>query len=102
MRRCAAILSSCLVATLAAAGSHMAAAAVRDCRSAASPNVVVTSARNMRCGQAAREMARYRGSISRSFRIPGGFRCTRVSGGRLSGTWRCVARPRAFRFRFAD
>lgn len=66
------------------------------------PNTKVSSARDMTCRQAVRELRRHRGPISRSFRTPGGFRCTRVSGGDLSGQWRCVNGPRAFRFEFGD
>ena len=66
------------------------------------PNTLISSARNMTCRAAARELRRYRGSIHRRFRTPGGFQCRRVSGGRLGGQWRCVKGTRAFRFEFGD
>ena len=56
----------------------------------------------MTCRAAMRDMRRYRGNIRRVFRTPGGFRCARVSGGTLGGQWRCVDRPRAYRFEFGD
>jgi hypothetical protein len=76
---------------------------VRDCHVFVHyPNMVISSARNMTCRAAAQEMRRYRGSIHRRFRTPGGFLCGRVSGGRLGGQWRCVKGGRAFRFEFGD
>jgi hypothetical protein len=79
------------------------AAAVRDCHTYAYyPNVLISSARNMSCRAARREMRRYRRPIRRRFRTPGGFRSSRVSGGRLGGQWRCVKGARASRFEFGD
>jgi hypothetical protein len=66
------------------------------------PNVLISSARNMTCRRAARDMRRYRGSIKRRFRTPGGFRCTQQSGVPEGGQWRCVKRHRAYRFEFGD
>lgn len=78
-------------------------AAVRDCHAWAHyPNVLISSARNMTCGAARFDMRRYRGSIRYRFRTPGGFTCTRVSGMKLSGQWRCVKGTRAYRFDFGD
>ena len=90
-----------------AAGATGAAGAtprgVIDCDIWASyPNVLISSARNMSCRAPAREIRRYRGSISRRFSTPGGFACYGVSGGRLGGQWRCVSGERAFRFEFGD
>jgi hypothetical protein len=74
---------------------------VVDCNHWASfPNLKISSARDMTCRAAVREMRSYRGNISRRFRTPGGFRCSRVSGGPLGGQWRCARAPRAFRFEF--
>jgi hypothetical protein len=42
------------------------------------------------------------GSIKRHFTTPGGFACSRVSGDRLGGQWRCVKGNRAYRFEFGD
>jgi hypothetical protein len=76
---------------------------VRDCNHFIRyPNTKVSSARNMTCVAAVREMRRYRGNIHRRFRTPGGFVCGRVSGGPLGGQWRCVKGSRAFRFEFGD
>jgi len=98
-----------LVATLAAAPSLAllpaapAPAAVVDCHTFAHyPNVLISSARNMSCRAARRDMRRYRRPIYRTFTTPGGFRCTRVSGMALGGQWRCVRGSRAYRFDFGD
>jgi hypothetical protein len=66
------------------------------------PNTLISSARNMTCKAAAREMRNYRGQISRTFDTPGRFHCSRVSGGTFGGQWRCVRGTRAFRFEFGD
>ncbi len=65
-------------------------------------NVEISSARNMTCRQAARDLRRHRGSIATRFRTPGGFSCHRVSGSSLAGQWRCVRMTRAYRFEFSD
>ena len=79
------------------------AAEVHDCHVwAYYPNILISSARNLRCRDAAREMRRYDGPIKRRFRTPRGFHCYRVSGGALGGQWRCVREHRAFRFEFGD
>jgi hypothetical protein len=79
------------------------AASVRDCHTYAYyPSVLISSARNMSCRAAKREMRRYRRPIRRRFRTPGGFRCSRVSGGRFGGQWRCAKGARAFRFEFGN
>jgi hypothetical protein len=78
------------------------AARVVDCHARVDFNLTISSARNMRCRTARRDMRRYRGSIGRRFRTPGGFRCRRVSGGRLGGQWRCVRGRKAYRFEFGD
>ena len=79
------------------------AAAVRDCNLfVAYPNTRITSARNMSCRTARRELRRYRRSIRRRFRTPGGFSCRRVSGGRARGRWRCTRGARGFRFVYVE
>ncbi|MEA2442084.1 MAG: hypothetical protein QOH76_3508 [Thermoleophilaceae bacterium] len=85
-----------------AAGADVADAKVRTCHSSSSANVQVSSARNMTCKKARRDIRRYRGSIKRRFTTPGGFKCHRVSGNRLGGQWRCVKGSRAYRFEFGD
>jgi hypothetical protein len=78
-------------------------ASVVDCNVYAYfPNLLISSARNMSCRQAVRDMRRYRRSISRRFTTPGGFACVRVSGGDLGGQWRCTNGSRAYRFDFGD
>jgi hypothetical protein len=76
---------------------------VVDCNAWASyPNIKISSARNMSCRAAVLDMRRYRGQIFRRFRTPGGFVCTRVSGGQFGGQWRCVSGAKAYRFEFGD
>jgi hypothetical protein len=77
-------------------------ASLHDCDVQATNTATISSSRDMSCETAAREMRRYRGNISTTFRTPGRFRCGRVSGGELSGQWRCVKGHKAFRFEFAD
>jgi hypothetical protein len=100
-RRGASALSLVLVAGALAFPSS-GSANFRHCHRHADFNVLITAVRDLGCRSAAREMKRYRGSISFRFRTPHGFRCKRVSGNRLGGTWRCVRRQRAFRFEFGD
>jgi hypothetical protein len=97
------VLCCAVAAALAAAlrpGS--APAGVVLCHARADFNLLVSSARNMTCTAAKRELRRYHGSIARRFRTPGGFACYRVSGNRLAGQWRCVRGTKAFRFEFSD
>jgi hypothetical protein len=94
-------LAAALAATCAAAVPD-ASARVVGCHTHADFNLLITSVRNLSCRDAAREMRRYRGSISRTFRTPHHFTCRRVSGNRLGGQWRCVRRSKAFRFEFGD
>jgi hypothetical protein len=89
-----------VAAALLSAGA--ADAKVRDCTTNPSDNASVSSARNMTCKAARRDLRSYRGSIRKHFDTPGGFHCSRVSGGRLAGQWRCVKGSRAYRFEFAD
>ena len=94
---------TCLVATLGAGSPVARAADVVDCDVYAYyPNVLISSARNMICRSAARDMRCYQRPIYRRFRTPGGFRCTRVSGVAQGGQWRCVNGARAYRFEFGD
>jgi hypothetical protein len=101
-------IAACVLATAALGGTAAAArrtrpAQVVDCNVWASfPNIKISSARNLSCRAAARDMRSYRGNIHRRFRTPGGFVCERVSGGRLGGQWRCVRDTAAYRFEFGD
>src|SRR3954470_15830476 len=101
MRRLAA--TTAILAIAAGIGTDIAEAKVRDCHAWASyPNVLISSARNMSCRAAKRDMRRYDRAIYRRFTTPGGFRCVRVSGGSLGGQWRCARGSRAYRFDFGD
>ena len=93
-----------LIAALAAAllVPATARASLHDCNIQATNTATISSSRDMSCATAANEMKRYRGNISTTFKTPGGFSCSRVSGGALSGQWRCVKGHKAFRFEFAD
>ena len=98
-----ALLACLLTASAAAASPDVRAAAVVSCHTFAHySNVLISSARNMSCRAARRELRRYKRPIDRRFRTPGGFLCRRVSGGTLGGQWRCVRGSRAFRFEFGD
>jgi hypothetical protein len=77
-------------------------AKLRSCHTRADFNLLISSARNMRCKTARRDLRRHVGSISFRFRTPGGFRCKRVSGNALAGQWRCVKKRKAYRFEFSD
>ena len=91
------------LAAIACTAPVPAQAAVRDCnRQLFDGRLTISSARNMKCSSAARDARRINGPISRSFRTPGGFRCTQSSGSSEGGQWRCVRRTRAYRFEFGD
>ncbi len=96
--------STLVLAPAPATGATAQSAGVVDCRNYVHDeiNIVISSARNMRCRAAERDMERYRGPIRRRFKTPGGFRCLRVSGGAYGGQWRCVKGGRAYRFDFGD
>src|SRR5262249_40657848 len=83
-------------------GPASARASLQECGLQARTPATISSARDMSCGRAAKEMRAFKGQISRRFKTPAGFTCTRVSGGPLAGQWRCVHRNKAFRFEFAD
>jgi hypothetical protein len=102
VRIAAAAAVAALAGLAAPAGASPAAARVVRCHAHADFNIVISSARNMTCHAAAREMRRYKGSIRTRFRTPGGFGCYRVSGNPLAGQWRCVRRAQAYRFEFSD
>jgi hypothetical protein len=77
-------------------------ASLHECDVQATNTATISSARDMSCDTAAKEMKRYRGEISATFKTPGGFACDRVSGGQFGGQWRCVKGHKAFRFEFRD
>ena len=101
-----AVAAGALVAGAAPAAAAPATAAgdrVVDCHVwAPYPNLLVSSARNMRCRAAARDIRGHQGPIKRRFTTPGGFRCVRMTGIPVSGQWRCVNDRRAYRFEFGD
>ena len=109
MRRAIAIAAGLVAAATIGAGSAAGAvsdarvAGVRDCHTWVSyPNLLISSARNMRCRVAARDLRRYDGPIRRRFKTPGGFHCRQVSGVPEGGQWRCVRDRKAYRFEFGD
>jgi hypothetical protein len=89
-----------LIGTAAPAGA--APSRLRSCSTNADFNLHISSARNMRCQTARRDLRRHKGSIGFRFRTPGGFACMRVSGTSLGGQWRCVKGRKAYRFEFGD
>src|SRR5436853_374154 len=60
-------------------------ASLRDCDIAATNTATISSARDMSCERAAKEMRDYKGQISRRFTTPAKFTCTRVSGAAFGG-----------------
>jgi hypothetical protein len=102
MRTRAALVTMIVVLFAAAAPSGAAPSRLRECAAKVDFNIEISSARNMRCSTARRDLRRHKGSIGFRFRTPGGFRCTRVSGNALAGQWRCVKGRKAYRFEFSD
>jgi hypothetical protein len=98
----AALVTSVVVLLGTAAPTGAAPTRVRDCSAKADFNLEISSARNMRCRTAKRDLRRHKGSIGFRFRTPGGFRCVRASGTALGGQWRCVKGRKAYRFEFGD
>ena len=102
MRTRAACVMTVVALLGAAAPADAAPLKLRSCDTRADFNLHISSARNMFCRTARRDLRRHRGPIAFHFRTPGGFRCTRVSGNALAGQWRCVKRRKAYRFEFSD
>jgi hypothetical protein len=91
-----------VVMALLVLGSGVASGRATSCHSHADFNVEVTSATNLTCSAAARDIRAYRGSIRTRFKTPGKFTCRRVAGERLEGRWRCTKGAKAYRFEFSD
>jgi hypothetical protein len=102
MRTRAACAMTAVVLLGSAAPAEAAPTKLRDCNTRADFNLLISSARNMFCRTARRDLRRHRGSISFRFNTPGGFACTRAAGTELAGQWRCVKGRKAYRFEFAD
>ena len=85
-----------------ASPSEAAPTRLRSCSTRADFNLLISSARNMFCRTARRDLRRHRGPIAFRFSTPGGFHCMRVSGTALAGQWRCVKGRKAYRFEFSD
>jgi hypothetical protein len=102
VRTTAALALAVVVLLGSAAPGGVAQAKLRSCDTRADFNLHISSARNMFCRTARRDLRRYHGSISRRFKTPGGFTCRRVSGTALAGQWRCVKGRKAYRFEFSD
>jgi hypothetical protein len=102
MRSVRAAAVTAAVATLSVLVPGSARASLHDCDIQATNTAKISSARDMSCERAAREMRDYKGQISPRFTTPAKFTCARVSGGRFGGQWRCVHDHKAFRFEFRD
>jgi hypothetical protein len=102
MRMTATLATAVVVLLASVAPSGAAPARLRSCHTRADFNLLISSARDMSCRTARRDLRRHHGSIAFRFRTPGGFRCTRVSGTALAGQWRCVKGHKAYRFEFSD
>jgi hypothetical protein len=100
--RTRAALALTVVLLGSAAPSEAAPTRLRSCSTKADFNLLITSARNMFCRTARRDLRRHQGSIGFRFSTPGGFNCMRVSGTALGGQWRCVKGRKAYRFEFGD
>ena len=85
-----------------AAPAEAAPPRLRSCSTKADFNLLISSARNMFCRTARRDLRRHRGPIAFRFSTPGGFNCMRVSGHALAGQWRCLKGRKASRFEFRD
>ena len=102
MRTRAALGMTVVVLLGAAVPAEAAPMKLRDCNTRADFNLLISSARNMFCRTARRDLRRHRAPIAFRFRTPGNFRCMRVSGNALAGQWRCVKGRKAYRFEFSD
>ena len=102
MRRRAALGMTVVVLLSTGAPAEAAPAKLRSCNTRADFNLLISSARNMFCRTARRDLRRHRGPIAFRFSTPGGFNCMRVSGNALAGQWRCVKGRKAYRFEFSD
>ena len=95
------------LATMAAVTTSSASAGYTDpfawkkCHSKVDFNLKITAAKAVRCKGAKRVMANYDGQIKRKFKTSG-YRCKRVKGNRLAGTWKCAKGSKGFKFKFAD
>ena len=94
---------SVIASSLATGLTADASAKVRDCRIVLNATTTISSARNMTCRAAKRDLKAYKGPIyKRHFVTPGGFHCRRVSGSALGGQTRCAKDLKAYRFEFGD
>jgi hypothetical protein len=102
VRTRATLLLTTVVLLGSAVPSEAAPTRLRSCDTRADFNLHISSARNMFCRTARRDLRRHRAPIAFRFTTPGGFNCMRVSGNSLAGQWRCVKRRKAYRFEFSD
>jgi hypothetical protein len=89
------------VTTAPASAGYTDPFAWKKCHSKVDFNLKITAAKAIRCKGAKRLMGHYEGQIKRRFKVSG-YRCKRVKGTRLAGTWKCTKRSKAFKFKFAD
>jgi len=102
VRTRATLLLTAIVLLGSALPSEATPTRLRSCDTRADFNLHISSARNMFCRTARRDLRRHRAPIAFRFTTPGGFRCMRASGNALAGQWRCVKRRKAYRFEFSD
>ena len=102
MRTTATFAAAVVVLLGSAAPAGAAPAKLRSCHTRADFNLLISSARNMFCSTARRDLRRHHGSTARRFTTPGGFTCMRVSGGERAVQWRYAKGRKAYRFKFAE
>jgi hypothetical protein len=102
VRTTATFATAVVVLLASVAPAEAAPARLRSCHTRADFNLLISSARNMFCRTARRDLRRHHGPIAFRFSTPGGFNCRRASGNALAGQWRCVKGRKAYRFEFSD
>lgn len=86
-------------ALLAAALALPSSALAVDCEARVGSTLyTVTSARDVSCADAARDLARLRGAFPARFRTPGRFACVKGAPVNRRAAWRCTRGSEAYRF----
>jgi hypothetical protein len=93
-------LALTVVATALACGGPAAASSGYSRCSFKHETVSYLRVKDTSCKKAKAVIADFK-SISKTFKVDG-FKCERLSGGDLAGTWRCANGAQRFRFDFAD
>ncbi len=90
------------VTTSSASAGYTDPFAWKKCHSKVDFNLKITAAKAVALqGRQARAWPNYDGQIKRKFKTSG-YRCKRVKGSRLAGTWKCAKGSKGFKFKFAD